>query len=105
VQRALQYYTAGRFATLSRQFPVCGNLLHHAVELAIKGALCRNHSREQICLMKHNLRKIWRSFKSVHQDARLVEFDAAVSGLNKFERIRYPDDVIKSGMQGTFALF
>jgi hypothetical protein len=104
VSRAMQYYVASRFATLSQQFPVCGNLLHHAVELALKGALCRTHTRDEISSLRHNLRKAWLAFKTHFQDPRLLEFDAAVNRLNKFERIRYPDDVLNSGMRGTFCL-
>ena len=36
---ATQYYIAGRLAARAAQAPVYGNLLHHAVEMYLKGAL------------------------------------------------------------------
>ena len=103
-QRGIQYYVAGRFLSLSQQFPVCANLLHHSVEMFLKAALCRTHTRGELHAMKHNLRKAWLEFKARHPDPRLDSLDAAVSSLNKFERIRYPDDVLVHGMIGTFKL-
>ena len=54
--------------------------------------------------MGHNIRKPWLAFKSVYADPRLAAFDPTVSALNKFERIRYPDEVLSKGMIGTFDL-
>jgi hypothetical protein len=105
LQRGLQYYVAGRFSALAQQFPICANLLHHSVEMLLKGSLCRSHSKGQLRAMRHNLRKAWLAFKASHQDPRLNQFDATVSALNKFERIRYPDEVLNKGMIGTFDLF
>jgi hypothetical protein len=101
----MQYYVAGRFSALAQQFPICANLLHHSLEMFLKGALCRSHSKGQLRAMGHNLRKAWLAFKASHPDPRLDEFDATVSALNKFERIRYPDEVLNRGMIGTFDLF
>jgi hypothetical protein len=39
--RSIQYYAAGRFAFHSGLTPVAGNLLHHAVEMCLKGALSK----------------------------------------------------------------
>ena len=33
-----QYYVAGRYAALVWLIPVAGNLLHHAIEMYLKGA-------------------------------------------------------------------
>lgn len=103
-RRGMQYYVAGRFLALSGQFPVCANLLHHAVEMFLKSVLCRTHSRSELRALKHNLRKAWLAFKVAHPDPRLNSIDSAVSALNKFERIRYPDEELKKGTIGTFAL-
>src|SRR5262249_49773858 len=40
----LQYYVAGRFGAVHRLTPVTGNLLHHAVEMVLKGKLAHHHS-------------------------------------------------------------
>ena len=37
----VHYYVAGRFAGLTGLFPMAGNLLHHAAEMFLKGALVR----------------------------------------------------------------
>ena len=47
---ATDYYIAGRYAYFSALIPTAGNLLHHAVELYLKGYLCpytdEGHRRE-----------------------------------------------------------
>ena len=40
-----QYYIAGRQAAMARLIPVYGNLLHHAVEMFLKGALVDGRHR------------------------------------------------------------
>ena len=105
LDRGMQYYIAGRFCALAQQFPVCANLLHHSLEMFLKGALCRGHSKIQLQLMGHNIWKAWVAFKHLHPDPRLNEFDGTVKALNKFERIRYPDQVLTKGMAGSFELF
>ena len=102
--RGMHYYVGGRFLSLSQQFPVSANLLHHAVEMLLKAALSRTHPRAALQAMQHNLRKAWLAFKGVHPDPRLNALDAAVSSLNKFENLRYPDDALLKGMVGMFAL-
>lgn len=100
----MQYYVAGRFLALSHQFPACANLLHHAVEMFLKAALCRSYSRDQLHAMKHNLRKAWRAFKVSYPDPRLDKLDSAVSVLNKFERVRYPDEELEKGSIQMFSV-
>ena len=36
-----QYYVAGRYAAFAGFIPVTGNLLHHAIELFLKGGLSK----------------------------------------------------------------
>jgi HEPN domain-containing protein len=93
----MQYYIGGRFLALTRQFPVSANLLHHAIEMLLKGALSRTHSRDQIRALRHDLKKLWRAFKTAHPDERLDALDSAISELHKFERMRYPDDEVAKG--------
>src|SRR6202043_1798471 len=38
----MQYYTIGRYSVLAGVNPVAGNLLHHAIEMFLKGALAVN---------------------------------------------------------------
>jgi hypothetical protein len=44
----LQYYLAGRFGALHWLTPVAGNLLHHAVEMLLKGKLAHHHSQADL---------------------------------------------------------
>jgi hypothetical protein len=107
-QRGMEYYVAGRFSALSsgKSIIVSGNILHHAIEMLLKGALCRrrSHSRQQIRSMGHNLEKAWKAFKKTCSDPRLNALDSAVKDLNKFEDLRYPDKMMSSGMVGMFIL-
>jgi hypothetical protein len=105
LDRGMQYYVAGRFSALSQQYPICANLLHHSVEMLLKGSLCRTHSKVQLRAMGHNLPRAWRAFEASHPDPRLAQFNATIKALNKFEQIRYPDGVLEKGMSGTFDLF
>src|SRR5437879_2039088 len=93
-QRGMEYYVAGRFSALSgKSIIVSGNILHHAIEMLLKGALCmrRSHSRQQIRSMGHNLKRAWKAFKKTCSDPRLNALDSAIKDLNKFEDLRYPD--------------
>jgi hypothetical protein len=102
-ERATKYYIAGRYAALAGLFPVCANLLHHAIEMYLKGALSRSQSIDELRDMKHNLKRIWRAFRADFPEPRLVQFDASVSALHKFERLRYPNEELKKGMLGQFS--
>ena len=98
-QLATQYYASGRFAALSGILPVCGNLLHHAVEMYLKGALASALDLNALRALNHNLVQIWERTKQVYPDADLAPFDVTVTRLNLFERLRYPDAVLREGAQ------
>jgi hypothetical protein len=62
---AIHYYVTGRFAVFARFNPTAANLLHHAVEMSLKGALAKRGMN--LCDLRdlnHNLPKIWRVFQS-----------------------------------------
>ena len=101
VQSAYQYYATARWAAHANCLPVCGNLFHHAVEMFLKGGLARNCSLDDLSKMKHDLKKLWAAFKTDFSSLPLTQHDRTISRLNKFEKIRYPDAIIKSGMQVT----
>ena len=101
-QRGIDYYVAGRFSALpGRSIIVSGNLLHHAIEMLLKGALCKaqTHSPQQIRWMGHNLKRAWKAFKSSFPDPRLNALDSAVKDLNKFEELRYPNTQFSTMVQ------
>ena len=96
----MQYYVAGRLAARAGQAPVHGNLLHHAVEMFLKGALLDTVSVDQLRKRpySHDLAALWDGFKSKESDATLDRFNAAIQGLHAFESIRYPDEIVRKGM-------
>ena len=104
IQRATQYYIAGRYAAIAQLFPVCANLLHHAVEMYLKGMLSRHQSLDELRGMKHNLKRAWRTFQRHFPEPHLKQFNASISALHKFERLRYPDETLEKGMIGQFSL-
>ena len=59
----VSYYVSARMAYFARAIPVAGNLFHHAVEMLLKGYLCRTLDDRGRWRLKHNLRRTWRRFK------------------------------------------
>lgn len=94
----MQYYIVGRAAARGHQVPVAGNLLHHAVEMLLKGELSRTLSLEEIKKQyNHFLVRAWNAFKTKHPDKDLSGFDQLIADLDRFEKIRYPDEWLKHG--------
>jgi hypothetical protein len=93
-----QYYVTGRFGVLAHQMPVAGNLIHHAIEMYLKGALAKKMSLEQLRKLSHYLPNLWNTFKENFPSANSDSFDNLVLSLHTFEDIRYPDSVINKGM-------
>ena len=52
----------------------------------------------------HELSDIWNEFKLQTSDPSLARFDAAVSALNEYEELRYPNSVLNKGMLSGFEL-
>jgi len=96
---ATQYYVVGRYAAISSVTPVAGNLLHHAVEIALKGHLANSMSSSELKdNFKHNLSKLWGAFKNTLPTSDLEKYDTVISRLDQFETIRYPDHTSEFGM-------
>jgi hypothetical protein len=96
----MQYYAAGRFGALHQLTPVTGNLLHHAVEMILKGKLAHHHSLADLKDRKkfgHDLGKCWAGFKAVFPAEPLASHDDVINMLNEFEDLRYPDDLLRLG--------
>ena len=105
VETATQYYIAGRFSAIHHLFPVSGNLLHHAVEMYLKGLLAKKYTLKELKGFRHNLFKPWEETEKIFTDSDLSQFDSVIDKLHRFERIRYPDNLIVEGMSGQFARF
>jgi hypothetical protein len=93
----LHYHIAARFANIAC-LQVSGNLAHHAVEMYLKGYLCRKLDERQRRNLSHNLGKIWKLFKQEVGDSSLTKFDDTISDIDKFEDIRYPEKMVPTGM-------
>ena len=95
---AMHYYTAGRYAVFAVLNPTAANLLHHAVEMSLKGALSKNGmSLCELERLRHNLPGIWRVFTETYQ-VDLANFDTMIVDLHRYEDIRYPDLIVTQGM-------
>jgi hypothetical protein len=102
---ACEYYIAGRFAAFADLNPVVGNLLHHAIEMYLKGALAKTKSLEELNRgFKHNLPNLWEAFKQQANDAALERFDRTIAELHRYEEIRYPDSILAKGMASTIEI-
>lgn len=96
---ALEYYVSGRAARLCGNNLVIGNLLHHAVEMLLKGQLSKIITLEDLKnpdRFGHQLRPLWLAFKAL-APADLTKFDSMITELDKFEKIRYPDKILSRG--------
>lgn len=105
VQLAFQYHVAGRLAVIDGLSPVCGNLLHHAVEMALKAALTDVLTLPDLKKLNHSLPKIWGAFTSSFPDADISVLNQAIAQLDRFEDLRYPDYVLANGATIRVALF
>lgn len=98
-----QYYLAGRYGVFAGLIPVAANLHHHGIEMLLKGALSKTMSLEDLnWKLRHNLPKSWRKFKKQANDASLGRFDKVIKELSKFDEVRYPDKILRSGASMMF---
>ncbi|MEQ1864983.1 MAG: hypothetical protein ABL996_10050 [Micropepsaceae bacterium] len=94
---ATEYYISARFGIYNGLGHVAANQLHHAVEQYCKGVLSATMTLANLKQLGHRLPTIWAAVKSLAADPTLNRFDAAIGDLDKFERVRYPDEIIKLG--------
>jgi hypothetical protein len=93
-----QYYLAGRYGMFAGLMPVAANLHHHGIEMMLKGALSKTMTLEELKQnLMHRLPKIWKKFKKQANDASLSRFDKVIKELSKFNELRYPDQILRSG--------
>lgn len=99
-----QYYVSGRYAVIAGLIPVAGNLLHHAVEMFLKGGLAQLMELSELKALGHQLPKVWSVFKERLGTDGLERFDPVVTSLHAFEELRYPDSIIFRGAQMTMGV-
>jgi hypothetical protein len=99
-ERGCQYHVTGRFAFMAGLHPVAANLLHHAVEFVLKGALSKSQSMENLRKHLHRLPDVWNAFKTeTGNTTPLARFDTVITTLHAHWDLRYPDDVLRHGME------
>ena len=101
LEGAVQYYVAARSAALARLIPVTGNLYHHSLEMSFKARLSQTHSLKTLSRRPfgHDLGELWKAFKADFPATDFSRYDATVSALDQFERIRFPDNIINEGAE------
>src|SRR4051812_553060 len=81
----MQYYVSGRYAVIAGLIPVAGNLLHHAVEMFLKGGLASSMELNRLKRLGHHLPKTWNAFKDRLARNGFERFDPVVASLHAFE--------------------
>jgi hypothetical protein len=99
ISAGMDYYVAGRYAVFARLNPTAANLLHHAVEMALKGALAKKGmDLKALKGLSHDLPKIWREFTAQYGIDGST-FASVIAELQKFETIRYPNEIVAQGLK------
>ncbi len=94
---AMQYHVAGRSAAFCQLVPVAANLLHHSIELILKALLVPDLGLKGVFKLNHRLINIWDATVARHPSLDTADRRQTIHNLDQFERLRYPDDVIKNG--------
>ena len=98
ISASMHYYVAGRYAVYAGLNPTAANLLHHAIEMALKGALAtKGMDLKALKGLSHDLPSIWAEFTAQYGIDGSA-FDGIIAELQKFETIRYPDEIVKQGL-------
>jgi HEPN domain-containing protein len=98
IEAGMHYYVAGRYAVFAGLNPTAANLLHHAIEMALKGALAKKGiDLRALKRLSHDLPEIWREFTAQY-GIDSSTFDGVIAELQKFETIRYPDEIVEQGL-------
>jgi hypothetical protein len=97
----MNHYVGARWATFAGLMPAYGNQFHLAVEMFLKGALVeKGLAPEDLRRFRHNLKRLWKAFKKHYDNGTLAQFDQLIQKLDRFEKIRYPDQIVKGLTMG-----
>jgi HEPN domain-containing protein len=107
-RRGFEYYIAARFCFLSRFGDIAGILVHHAVEMFLKGGLSKFKNYKEIKKNGHCLTKLWLEYLELsgknEKDESVMEITNQVSSIDSFENLRYPDFELIEGTIKTFEI-
>ncbi len=95
--RGAAYYAVGRFSIRHGLLPVCGNLLHQAVELFLKAVLVKRGTPllDLPDIFGHDLTRLWTTVAA--GDSTLAGHEATIASLDPLIELRYPDSVLSVG--------
>lgn len=84
------YFVLARSAVFFGFNPNSGNLYHLSFELLLKSVLARKYPKQEFrCRYGHNLKRMWKDFKSLNKIDKISELDLVIKNLDRFELIRY----------------
>jgi hypothetical protein len=92
VRSGCEYYASARFGMYAQQSYICGTLFHHSVEMLLKAGLAKKgQSLDELRRLGHDLKRLWRAYKSEYGAGELERHNGTINALNKYEDIRYPN--------------
>jgi hypothetical protein len=94
---AIHYYAMGRAAAAFHLIPLAGNLLHHSVEMSIKGLLVTKLGLAKLRKISHNLEELWTAAIATQRAMDSETRRETIEQLHRFEAIRYPDNILTHG--------
>jgi hypothetical protein len=92
-----QYYAHARYSAQFFYLPVSVTLLHHSIEMLLKGYLAKNMPSAKLKNVGHNLVGLWDLFREHVSGAHLSKFDNTIRKLDRVELLRYPDEMVDKG--------
>jgi len=92
-----QYFSFGYYFSQYFLLPVPATLLHHGIEMFLKGFLIRCKTPNELKKIGHNLSRLWQAFLDESGYIDIENLKKSISNLNDVESLRYPDNVIDDG--------
>ena len=96
-RQAVHYHVAARWSVREGLDAIAGPLAHHAVESYLKSFLALSMDERSRKRISHDLPKLWREFKA-RSSCNLDHLDGAIDRIDRFEQLRYPEEMVNSGM-------
>ena len=95
----IAYYAIARNAVKLGFTNVAGSLMHHALEYFLKAALVKQGTPiADLRDYGHDLKSMWRVVRDRAGEPGLAGHDATIRDVERFESLRYPDRVLRTGM-------
>jgi hypothetical protein len=95
----MQFYAVGRYTVFAGVNLLAGNILHHAIEMILKGALVSRVAAsvngtqkdlQDLASVNCRLEDLWAEFKKGLLAQDVARYDRAIRELSRFEDLRGP---------------